>query len=350
MLRIDRSQRTLTPLASKKLAEVGLLERSDLQRMILKSGDAFFAEMGESLKIIGEEVRPTNFVFDRIDLLGIDSDGVAVIIELKRASHKLQLLQALTYASMISKWSTENFIEEYARNKSRESAGSEIEDFLEQGDLQAINRSQRLILLAEEFDFEVLATAEWLYEQYDVDIRCYRLVLATNDADEFLACSRIYPPPELTAQAKRRGIRSSSSSGGGFANWNIALANVENSAVSEFFQTEAATGREKAPSKALIRFRIGEKVRYRISARRTFAYVRQIGRFNDDEKFWAGRLSEPREIRPVGGGKRLRFRLRTEQDFKNFKQAWNEELQRVHFINFPAENEDIDTDEQESEE
>jgi hypothetical protein len=53
------------PLKSEKLADVGLLERADLQRMILQSSDAFFDEMGESLKIIGEEVRPTDFVSTR---------------------------------------------------------------------------------------------------------------------------------------------------------------------------------------------------------------------------------------------------------------------------------------------
>jgi hypothetical protein len=46
--------------------------------------------------------------------------------------------------------------------------------------LDAINRSQRIILLAEAFDFEVLVTAEWLTDRYDMDIRCYRLALESR--------------------------------------------------------------------------------------------------------------------------------------------------------------------------
>ena len=36
--------------------------------MIKNSPDAFFEEMGESLLLIGHEVRPTDFVEERIDI------------------------------------------------------------------------------------------------------------------------------------------------------------------------------------------------------------------------------------------------------------------------------------------
>ena len=72
--------------------------------MIKANPDAFFTEMGESLLLIGDEVRPTDFVEDRIDLLAVDQQGALVVVELKRGSNKLQLLQALSYAGMISKW------------------------------------------------------------------------------------------------------------------------------------------------------------------------------------------------------------------------------------------------------
>ena len=79
----------------------------------------------------------------------------------------------------------------------------DFEEFLGEG-ISAVNQSQRVILLAEDFDFEVLITAEWLTEKYDLDIRCYRLALSTEAERDFLTCTCIYPPPEITEHAIRR--------------------------------------------------------------------------------------------------------------------------------------------------
>jgi hypothetical protein len=84
------------------MAQVGLLERGDLQHMIRQSPDAFFQELGEDLKLVGEEIKPADFVDDRIDLLAIDKLGRSAILELKRGTHKLHLLQAIAYAGVYS--------------------------------------------------------------------------------------------------------------------------------------------------------------------------------------------------------------------------------------------------------
>lgn len=72
MLRIDRQAKTLKRLEQRQLPQTGLKERYDIQQMILNSPDDCFAEMGEPLLVLGQEVRPTDFVDDRIDLLAID--------------------------------------------------------------------------------------------------------------------------------------------------------------------------------------------------------------------------------------------------------------------------------------
>ena len=63
------------------LPDVGIRERSDLQQMIKASPEPFFRELGERVLLIGEELRPAEFVDDRIDLLAVDETGCAVIIE-----------------------------------------------------------------------------------------------------------------------------------------------------------------------------------------------------------------------------------------------------------------------------
>jgi hypothetical protein len=69
MLRVNRAKKALVKLDKRSLPDSGLTEPYDLQQMIRNSPDAFFAEMEETLLLLGEEVRPAEFVEDRIDLL-----------------------------------------------------------------------------------------------------------------------------------------------------------------------------------------------------------------------------------------------------------------------------------------
>ncbi len=133
MLRIDRDARTLARLAPTPMAEAALLERADLQRMIRNRAADFFAELGEVLLPVAEEARPSEVVDDRIDLLALDRDGAAVVVELKRGAHKLHLLQALSYAAMVAEWDLERFAQARGAfsGKPPAEAGDEIEEFLD---------------------------------------------------------------------------------------------------------------------------------------------------------------------------------------------------------------------------
>jgi hypothetical protein len=169
MLRIDRRSKSLERLKRADFCDSGLKERDDIQRMIRNSPEAFFLEMGENLLLIGEEVRPAEVVNDRIDLLAIDQQGATVTMELKRGTDKLQLLQALSYASMVADWDGNQLVEERSRlaGESNEEAREIIEEFLLE-DIGELGEAQRIILLAEDYDNEVLKTAKWLAEDYDI--------------------------------------------------------------------------------------------------------------------------------------------------------------------------------------
>ena len=119
MLRIDRKANYMKIFPSSSLIEAGLRERMDIQEMIHRCPEPFFTEMGEPLLLVGQEVRPTDFVDDRIDLLAIDPQGNIVVIEIKRGSNKLHLLQGLTYASMIAKWDSDRLLEECCKQRSQ---------------------------------------------------------------------------------------------------------------------------------------------------------------------------------------------------------------------------------------
>jgi hypothetical protein len=63
----------------------------------------------------------------RIDIIAFDpNDNVPVVIEVKRDRDKYQLLQGISYAAMISKWTSDKFLQE-AKNQKIENY-SDLED------------------------------------------------------------------------------------------------------------------------------------------------------------------------------------------------------------------------------
>jgi hypothetical protein len=349
MLRIDKTRKSLIALPRKTMRESGYWERRDIQEMICRAPGAFCEEIGEHIWFVGSEVQPTDFVQDRIDLLGVDADGVGVVVEIKRDSHKLHLLQALSYAGMIAKWEPKRFVDELQKfnktfqndQQTTEDVIEELEDELEEGDIEIINRSQRIVLLAEEFDYEVLITAEWLTEGYELDIRCYRLALANSGAEEFLTCTRVYPPPELTDIALRRRKKRETGFAQPAENWDEALQSVTNQAVVDFFRSElAARQSDKSkdwnnPKYKILRYFIGGKRRFGVEARRRHAWVWQSGRFEHDIEFWKSRLGDKSQVVPIHDGRMLRFHLSTPEDFSAFKAAVETDLTNTEFHGEP---------------
>lgn len=347
MLCVDRDSKALKQLGQRSLPEAGWKEREDLQQMIRNSPDAFFAEMGESLLLLGEEVRPTDFVDDRIDLLALDPNGASVVIELKRGNNKLQLLQAISYAAMVAKWDGARLLEERQTltGRSQEEVESEVEEFLEE-DFDHLNSSQRVILIAGDFDYEVLVASEWLSDTYGVDVRCYRLTISAEADSEYLSCTCVFPPPELTQHAVPRGKGSIHSMR--WKDWDEALTSIDNPAIVDFFRKELEAGRENYLRKRTLHFCLNGKRRLSVGARKATAYVWQNRRFEGDEVFWTETIGEHINVGPVKRGGCLRFFLSQESDFAQFLAAVEGDLTSVNWLakgELPISDEDEDTDE-----
>jgi len=339
MLKIERDKKAFVTLAVMPLADAAIRERYDLQEYICNSPDTFFAEIGQKLFLIGKEVTPSDTVQDRIDLLAVDQEGRAVIIELKRGSNKLHLLQAIAYAGMVAHWEPDDFLRLLDEN-GREA----LEEFLAVG-IDDINREQRIILIAEEYDCSVLVGAEWLSEKFGVDIMCCRIALAEDmpTKSEYLVCNIVFPAPELAGQAKHRGAGPRPPSPERWPDWQAALSDVANSAVVAYFNKQIEENRKShLPTRELYFRQDGGdgKRHWFVSARKKNAYVWQLGRYDGDIKFWQEGLSHPNDVEPVKDRTCLRFYLSSEKDFAFFHEAVTGNLQSVKWSDGVAAEDD----------
>jgi hypothetical protein len=348
MLRLNRQAKSFVKLARRTIAETGILEPEDLQSMIAASPNDFFAELSEDVTLLAQKVQPIDVVDDRMDLLAVDRDGGSVIIELKRGNHRVHLLQALVYAGMLAKLEASTFVE--LVTKFANSPTARIEEILENfvdGGVNAVNQTQRIILIGEEFDYSTLVTVEWLSEQHGVDIRCYRLRLAVDGTGEFLSCERVYPPTELTDLAIRAPRRQSTERTPGYNDLDKDLVNVENKAIVKFFRDEIERGRAAYPQRRVLVWRQRNDRRFWVRARNQFAYGFQLGRFEGDLEFWRATLGADAvsDIAVVQNGRTVRFRLRTPHQVDAFREAINNLL--VNKV-FTKSLQDDESDEEEA--
>lgn len=142
--------------------------------------------IGTDVMIIGRQVRTKS---GPIDLLGLDSSGNTVIIEIKREGLPRECLaQAIDYASDVAEWTVERLGEvcvEYTKKILEES----FYDAFPDADLENLNlnSSQRIVLVGFSIEASLERMIEWLSGSYAVNINAIVLTYAkTSGGDEIL--------------------------------------------------------------------------------------------------------------------------------------------------------------------
>lgn len=194
MLKFDKRNKTFSKINETNLKNENLLEREDLQQAIVDSWDTFRNEIGfSSAVLIGQEINPDDSTSDRLDILGLDSeDNSLIVFELKRERNKLQLLQAISYAAMLSKRGKKDLLKIAETQKCYEY--DELIEFLETAEL---NSETKIILIAESFHPETIITADWL-KNYGINIYAFAIVTHPIGEEIHLRFDQRYPLRELT--------------------------------------------------------------------------------------------------------------------------------------------------------
>jgi hypothetical protein len=268
MYRVDLKTKSLIPLKATGFSEQSLKERFDIQEWIEKSPRI----LGEELLVIGKEViLPSG---KRLDLLCVDRKGHIAIVELKRDDSGSSVeWQAIKYASYCSKLLPNEIYRQYGTylGRSEDEAEKAIAEFID-ADIDSMNAKQRIILVAREFNSEVLSAVLWLRE-YGLDIQCTRLApYIDTDNELFIKPETIIPLPEAKDYIERREFKQrtvASLKGDWTGYWYVNVGESEHRRWDDnvrFGFVGAGQGSEY--SSALLRLSVGDRI---------YAYMRGLG-------------------------------------------------------------------------
>lgn len=162
---------------------------------------------GTQLLIVGRQVRTAHGGV--IDLLGVDSEGVVHIIELKRAKTPRDVVaQVLDYASWVANLSREDIIGLYKDPDDRpfEEAFAECFDLDTPPD--EINAEYRLVIVAAELDSATERIVRYLSDSFGVPINAVLFQHFKDGANTYLARTFIVDEVTSLDAGKNRVARS----------------------------------------------------------------------------------------------------------------------------------------------
>lgn len=220
MLKMDPNSKKLEPLSSTTLTQASIFERAHLQEGIIRSWDAFCSELGyDELFFVGSEVVPHDSCDDRIDILALSRDGMPVVFELKRHRHRLQLLQALSYAAMVSRWDAQRFLKELGTKEGEDA--EELRSLLADSGFEL--RTPEVVLIAESFEPEVILAADWL-GQFGVPISAFAVSVVEHRGDTLMSIDQKFPLAGVDDVYVRRSKHTTGSDE--TTSWDDALKSV----------------------------------------------------------------------------------------------------------------------------
>lgn len=295
MLRFNTSTGRFEQVEETALKDKKLLERYDLQKGIVSSWEVFKNEIGlPSAFLIGQEINPDSSTQDALDLLAYDADTSSlIVIELKRDRNKLQLLQALSYAAMISRWDSKTLISNIQRN-----LNPEYEELVEIITSTALNADVRVVLVAEAFDPEVIITANWLNSNYEVDISAFAVELHEIENQIFLTVDQRFPLRELDEAYERRGRVRERKSGTPNIDWDEIIPTLKYSFAEKGVRMcqRIRDGEPASRRFGMLRKNFDGFNWITLNFRRNYVNVYIRGKFDGDKELLESKFSSPVEI------------------------------------------------------
>lgn len=176
----------------------GILERRDLQKVFRQSIEILVPDA----MVLAEEFGDWEDSRRRIDLLCLDRRARLVVVELKRSEDGGHMeLQAVRYAAMVSRMTFATAVRAHQAfldaNQIEEDAEQIILEFLgwDEPREEEFASEIAIVLASAEFSKEIMTAIFWLSE-YDIDIRCIKLMPYKLGQEILLDIQQIFPLPE----------------------------------------------------------------------------------------------------------------------------------------------------------
>ena len=219
LFRIDPATHESKALPEVDFARLGFQERRDIQEWVAANPGI----LGEELLIVTKEYSGFDRTSERLDLLGVDTDGKLVVIELKRDDTGADAYwQAIKYASYLRRASNDHIVNMLAEHAklAEDEAGDKLLEHLNAEDLGSLNKSQRIILASHRFAPEVTSAALWLNERAGESlVTCVQLTPCHDDKTGalYIQANTIIPVPVEEDYAVQIGNRQASGESSSFA-------------------------------------------------------------------------------------------------------------------------------------
>ncbi len=187
------------------LEEAGLREHEHLQEWVVANPDV----LGEGVMVVTAEYGrwvtwSGSREMDRLDVLGLGTDGRLVVAELKRGRAPDTVdMQALKYAAMVSRFDADRLADAHAaflKTRGEVISDSEAMDRLNNHaqfsmDAETL-RTPRVVLLASSFPHTVTSTAVWLSEM-GIDISLVQFQAYRVSDRILVSVSTLYPVKDV---------------------------------------------------------------------------------------------------------------------------------------------------------
>ena len=212
LFKYDKDKNQLVQIGETTFSTEQLKEPQNIEIWIRRNPAILYESEEDGIIIIGEQKESSTR--KRLDLLGVDTFGNIVVIEVKRdLAEKMTEFQAITYVSYFvytTFGEACRIYAEYLEKNKKELGLSETSDFLEEAENSLVNffrssisvpedfnKDQRIILVAGEFSEDLLSAVTWLILK-GVEIECVKLELYEYNGELFVYPKKVLPTPDIS--------------------------------------------------------------------------------------------------------------------------------------------------------